>query len=104
MCQPVLDHAVMALVCTDRGQHREQVIEVLERDGVPGDRWSEVWPSARNVHDAVLIELLNRGVQLDDKLVKPNGQLESRHSSGVRNTRHGTECARSATGGTRSAE
>lgn len=91
MRQSVQADAVMVLVCTDRGQHREQVIEVLERDGGPGGHWSEGWASAKGAYDAVLSERLNRGAQLDDKLVERNGRLESRHRGGVHNTRNGAE-------------
>lgn len=59
MIQLGQDHAVMTLVCTDRGQHREQVIELLERDGGPGGHWSEGRASAKGAYDAVLSELLN---------------------------------------------
>jgi hypothetical protein len=82
---------MMVLVCTDRGQHREQVIDVLQRSGGPGGYWSEVWEPAKDAYDGTLSGLLNLGAIPDSKLVERDGKLDSRHRGGVRNTGHGTE-------------
>lgn len=81
----------MPLICTDRGRHRECIIEVMGRGGGPGGQWSEYWESSKAAHDAILSELLNMGVAPDSKLIERDGKLDSRHRGGVRNTRHGTE-------------
>ncbi|MGH8919976.1 MAG: hypothetical protein ACRD0H_16865 [Actinomycetes bacterium] len=83
--------ATVVLVCTDRRQHPERVIEVLERAGGAGGRWSEQFGSAKAAHDGTLSELLSLGAVPNSKLIERDGTLDSRHRGGVRNTRHGTE-------------
>jgi hypothetical protein len=82
---------MIVVVCTDRGRHREQVIEVLERNGGPGGHWSALFGSRKEAYDATLSALLDLGVVPDSKLLDRDGKLDSRHRGGVQTTRHGTE-------------
>jgi hypothetical protein len=49
------DSAMMALVYTDRGRHRERVIQaviqVLARKGGPSGHWSEQFDSRKEAYD-----------------------------------------------------
>lgn len=85
--------AVVAIVCTDRGQHGERSIEAMKREG---RQWftvsDELATTARQAHEAALAERTDRGdPNTHGKWVQRDGETRSRHIGGVRQTRHGVE-------------